>query len=87
MESELRAKERLIELYKSSLDFANNEISVFKENEEKLLADLQKNEISIFIKKKNKLICSLDIINLNSELDNLTVKHNKEIKEKGNIRI
>lgn len=56
MESELRAKERLTELYKSSLDFANNEILVFKENEEKLQVVLQESEISNFFKQKRNLI-------------------------------
>lgn len=46
MDSELRTKERLTELYKNSLDAANNEMSVFKENDEKLQTVLQESEIS-----------------------------------------
>ena len=48
MEAELRAKERLTEVYKTSSEAADNEISALRESEERFQALLQESENGSF---------------------------------------
>lgn len=45
MDAELRTKERLAQLYRSSLDAANNEIEALKTREDTLQSHLQEREM------------------------------------------
>jgi regulator of replication initiation timing len=48
MESEMRAKERLAELYKGTADAAQTEIAALRDTENRLQTLLQENDIGIF---------------------------------------
>lgn len=50
MDAELRTKERLAQVYRSSLDAANNEIEALKESEAAFQSQLQEREISKLVK-------------------------------------